>query len=98
MPGYGRPSYRIPIGKQVPGRPKINLGKFMIKPTHESGTGFEVLNDTPDALQRVDDLYLKAGEMPLALQPKYLRKPEVLETSRRRGISKGFIKPRSHVQ
>ena len=57
-----------------------------------------MLNTVPDALDKVNHQYLKMGQLPLALQPKYLRKPEVLDAARKRNISKGWRKPRSQVQ
>lgn len=87
------------IGGGAPaGRPVKNLGDYLIKPTTNSDTGFEMLNDQPDLLKQVQQRYLKAGELPPALQPKYLRKPEVLErgaTGRATKISRGWRAPRS---
>jgi hypothetical protein len=57
-----------------------------------------MINSDPDVLSQVHQKYLKAGRLPPALQPKYLRKPEVLEsgpTGRGTNISKGWRKPRS---
>ena len=85
----------LPVGEAPPGRPPSNLGKYLIKPTIRSNTGFEMLNTTPDALDVVNSQYLRKGQLPMALQPKYLRKPEVLDTARRKAISKGWNKPRS---
>lgn len=85
----------LPVGEAPPGRPPSNLGNYLIKPTIKSHTGFEMLNTTPDALDTVNQQYLRKGQLPQALQPKYLRKPEVLDTARRKNISKGWRKPRS---
>ena len=85
----------LPVGEAPPGRPPANLGNYLIKPTNRSNTGFEMLNTQPDALDKVNSQYLKVGQLPLALQPKYLRKPEVLDAPRRKNISKGWRKPRS---
>ena len=46
-------------------------------------------------LKQVHEKYLKNGELPPSLQPKYLRKPEVLDANRAKNISKGWRKPRS---
>lgn len=85
----------LPVGEAPPGRPPSNLGKYLIKPTIRSHTGYEMLNTTPDALDKVNEQYLRKGQLPMALQPKYLRKPEVLDTARKKNISRGWRKPRS---
>jgi hypothetical protein len=85
----------LPTGEAPPGRPPSNLGNYLIKPTIRSNTGFEMINTTPDALDAVNEQYLRKGQLPMALQPKYLRKPEVLDTARKNAISKGWRKPRS---
>lgn len=87
----------MPVGEAPAGRPPSNLGNYLIKPTTRSNTGFEMLNTQPDALDRVNSQYLRKGQLPTALQPKYLRKPEVLDAPRKRNISKGWRKPRSHI-
>lgn len=78
-----------------PGRPVSNIGKYLIKPTAELDSGFEMVNFEPDMIKKVHQTYLKAGQLPPALQPKYLRKPEVLDSARAKNISKGWRKPRS---
>lgn len=84
------------VAGEVPrGRPVSNIGQYLIKPSSQSDTGFEMLNDQPDLLQQVHARYLKAGELPPALQPKYLRKPEVMDKQRSQAISKGWRAPRS---
>lgn len=83
--------------KAAPGRPKSNIGNYLIKPTDKSRTGFEMLNAEPSIIAQAQDRYLKAYELPPSLQPKYLRKPEVMENQRRKEISKGWVKPRSQV-
>jgi hypothetical protein len=87
----------LPVGEAPPGRPPSNLGKYLIKPTNRGDTGFEMLNTTPDLIDQVNKQYLRKGELPMALQPKYLRKPEVLDTARRKNISRGWRKPRSQT-
>ena len=83
--------------KAAPGRPESNVGRYLIKPTDKSDTGFEVLNADPTIIGQAHERYLKQYELPPALQPKYLRRPEVLDRSRRKEISKGWIKPRNQV-
>ena len=87
------PRLGLPI--PAPGRPPSNIGKYLLKPTAEMDTGFEVINSDPDVLTRVHKQYLKAGQLPPALQPKYIRKPEVMDKQRGLNISKGWRKPRS---
>ena len=82
-------------GSAPRGRPVSNIGAYLIKPTADSPTGFEMLNDSPDLLKSVQDRYLKAFQLPPSLQPKYLRKPEVMDKQRSQAISKGFRNPRS---
>ena len=89
------------LGSAPPGRPVSNLGKYLLKPTAEMNTGFEMINDDADVLTRVHKQYLKAGQLPPALQPKYLRKPEVMEqgvAGRATKISKGWRAPRSRYK
>jgi hypothetical protein len=83
--------------KAAPGRPESNIGKYLIKPTDKARTGFEMLNAEPQVVEQAHARYLKQFELPPALQPKYLRKPEVIENQRRKEISKGWVKPRSQV-
>jgi hypothetical protein len=91
------PSKELPGGTLPAGRPPSNLGQYLIKPTSQGKTGYEMLNTEPDILDKVNHQYLRQGQLPLALQPKYLRKPEVLDTKRKRNISKGWRKPRSQI-
>jgi hypothetical protein len=79
----------------APGRPVSNIGKYLIKPTAEMDTGFELINADPNVLKEVHQKYLKAGQLPPSLQPKFLRKPEVMEAGRSKAISRGWRKPRS---
>ena len=83
------------LGPAPPGRPVSNIGKYLIKPTAEVDTGCEMINADPNILKTVHQKYLKAAMLPPALQPKYLRKPEVMDTNRAKAISKGWSKPRS---
>jgi hypothetical protein len=87
------------LGPPPPGRPVSNIGSYLLKPTAEVNSGFEMINADPNVLRQVHQKYLKAGQLPPALQPKYIRKPEVLEqgvTGRAKNISRGWRKPRSH--
>ena len=99
LPGKAKPRTMPQVeklaGKSPAGRPPSNLGQYLIKPTPETNTGFEMLNQTPDAIKQVHEKYLKAFQLPPALQPKYLRKPEVMEANRSKSISRGWRKPRS---
>jgi hypothetical protein len=96
--GTSSPAARGGLGPAPAGRPPSNIGKYLIRPTAEADTGWEMINSDPDILRQVHRKYLKAGMLPPALQPKYLRKPEVMEsgpTGRATNISKGWRKPRS---
>ena len=87
----------IPGFKAAPGRPPSNIGKYLIKPTDKDKSGHEMLNTEPEIISQTHERYLKQFELPPALQPKYLRKPEVIENQRRKEISKGWVKPRNQV-
>jgi len=78
-----------------PGRPQSKIGRYLIEPTAEVDSGFEMINTDPNVLKLVHQKYMKAGQLPPALQPKYLRKPEVMDAGRRKSISRGWNKPRS---
>lgn len=96
--GAGSGAATRTLGSAPPGRPPSNVGKYLIRPTAEADTGWEMINSDPNILAQVHRKYLKAGQLPPALQPKYLRKPEVMEggpTGRATNISKGWRKPRS---
>ena len=83
--------------KAAPGRPKSNLGNYIVKSVgpNRSKTGFEMLNDTPQAIAAAKEHYLSKYELPPALAPKYIREPEVQTRQRAKEISKGWVKPRS---
>ena len=83
--------------KPAVGRPKSNIGSYLIKPIgpNRSKTGFEMLEKTPVAIRAAKEVYLKNGELPPALQPQYIREPEVQARQRAKQISKGWVKPRS---
>ena len=85
----------LPLGPAPPGRPPSNLGDYLLKPTDDTETGYEMLNDKPDLIDKVNEQYLKQFKLPPALQPKYLRKPEVMDHQRATKISKGWRAPRS---
>jgi hypothetical protein len=84
------------IAPAMPGRPKVNVKPFIIKPTDRVPGGFEYLNTVPKHLADVHTKYLKKYQLPPTLQPRYISMPAVLENKRRVNISKGFKKPRSH--
>jgi len=77
------------------GRPVSNLGGYLLKPTPEAPSGHEMLNTEADIIGQTRDRYLKAFQLPPALQPKYLRKPQVMDKQRSAAISKGWRNPRS---
>ena len=79
------------------GRPKVNTRRFMLKPTDRVPSGVEYLNTLPAAMRKVQEEYLAKHELPPALQPKYLRKPEVMDKQRAVAISHGWRKPRSRA-
>ena len=82
---------------QPRGRPVSNIGRYLLKPTDTTDTGSEFINTKPSVIQKVEKEQLKKGELPPALQPKYLRKPEVLDKPRQKAISKGFVNPRARM-
>lgn len=77
------------------GRPKTNVKPFILKPTDRVPSGSEYLNTMPAVLKKVHQEYLKKHMMPPALQPSYLRRPEIMEQRRSKAISKGWRNPRS---
>lgn len=83
--------------KAAPGRPKSNVGKYLIKPVgpNRSHTGFEMLEKTPEAIKQAKEHYIDKHELPPALQPQYIREPEIQARQRAKSISKGWVKPRS---
>ena len=85
----------VPLSNAGPGRPVSNIGRYLIRPIDDQDTGFEMLNTEPQVITQVNQQYMRRGQLPPSLQPKYLRKPEVMETNRAKNISKGFRKQRS---
>lgn len=83
------------ISPAAPGRPKVNVRPFIIKPTDRFVSGAEYLNVMPAPLKAAAEKYLKSHQLPPALAPKYLRKPAVMDEQRKDAISKGWRKPRS---
>ena len=83
--------------RAAPGRPKSNIGNYLIKPVgpNRSKTGFEMLEKTPQAIKAAKEAYLDKHELPPALQPQYIREPEIQARQRAKQISKGWVKPRS---
>jgi hypothetical protein len=76
------------------GRPKSNIGSYLIKPSATALSGYEMLNDSPDVLDAVNQKYLKAQELPPHLQPVRFHSP-IVEHGRAMAISRGWRKPRS---
>lgn len=83
-----------PAGPAPAGRPPSNLGKYLIKPTDTTISGYEMLNDTPDLLDQVHTKFLEKFELPTHLRPTRFLSPE-LEHGRGVAISKGFRAQRS---
>jgi hypothetical protein len=90
-------------GNAPAGRPKSNIGSYLIRPTPESDTGFEMLNSKPEMLKQVQSKFLKLKQLPYGLRPnglaapdspKYTDTPDVLEKNRAKAISRGFRDPR----
>jgi hypothetical protein len=77
-----------------PGRPPSNIGKYLVKPTDTTITGYEMLNKTPDLLDTVHSKFMEKFELPTHLRPTRFLSPE-LEHGRGVAISKGFRAPRS---
>ena len=97
----GRSLLKVGLDARGPGRPPTNIGSYLIKPTAEVDSGFEMINADPNILKQVHQKYLKAFMLPPALQPKYLRKPEVMEhgvLGRATNISRGWNAPRSRAR
>lgn len=82
-------------GPAPAGRPPSNLGRYLLRPTPDVSAGVEMLNSNPDVLEQVHKKYLSMYQLPPALQPKYLRKPQALEARRGQAISRGWRNPRS---
>jgi hypothetical protein len=80
--------------KAAPGRPPSNLGKYLVKPTDTTTTGYEMLNESPDLLDQVNTKFLEKFELPTHLRPTRFLSPE-LEHGRSMSISRGFRAPRS---
>lgn len=78
------------------GRPPSNIGKYLIKPSANALSGYEMLNETPDVIDQVNKNYLKAQELPPHLQPVRFHSP-TLEHNRSLAISRGWRKPRSRA-
>lgn len=91
---------RTPTERAVPqdsaavGRPPSNIGKYLVKPTDTTISGYEMLNDSPDLLDSVHKKFMEKYELPTHLRPTRFLSPE-LEHGRGVAISKGFRAPRS---
>lgn len=74
-----------PMGVNTGGRPRT------VKPTYLQPAGKPLglvgNNVTPEAVQRVQDQYMKAQILPPGLAPRYMG---VQETKRRQAITKGW--------
>jgi hypothetical protein len=78
----------VPVGNAPAGRPPEDNGKFLIRPSGNTDTGYEMRNTKPDVLKAVED-NLEAVGMPKNLRPK-LYKPQALKTTRSKNISRGM--------
>jgi len=76
------------------GRPPSNLGKYLIKPSPNTISGFEMLNESPDVVDQVHKKFLAAYELPTHLRPVRFLSP-TLEKGRSTNISRGWRRPRS---
>jgi hypothetical protein len=94
---------KLPVGAAPAGRPPSNLGRYLIRPTPTSDTGFEMLNDQPDAIAEVERKFLDLKMLPTKLRPtrlahpdhsSYTKRPAVLEANRAKAISRGWRDPR----
>ena len=90
------------MGAAPAGRPPSNLGNYLIRPTPDEDTGFEMLNAKPELMREVEKKFLQAKVLPTNLRPtglldpalSYTARPQVLETNRAKNISRGFRNPR----
>jgi len=79
------------LGPATAGRPVSNIQKYLVKPSAEVNSGYEMINADPNVLKEVHRKYLNKFAMPPALQPF---RPDVLEARRAKAISKGWRDPR----
>lgn len=93
-PGGPLVSEPLQVGTPPAGRPPSNIGKYLVKPTDTTVTGYEMLNETPDVLDSVHKNFMQKYELPTHLRPTRFLSPE-LEHGRGIAISKGFRAPRS---
>ena len=83
-------------GSAPAGRPQTNIGKYLVKPTDTTVTGYEMLNETPDLLDTVHKKFIEKFELPTHLRPTRFLSPE-LEHGRSLNISRGWRKPRGRA-
>lgn len=94
-------SSRLPLGNAPAGRPPSNLGRYLLRPDPGEFSGYEMLNTKPDAISEMERKLLMTKQLPAGLRPQglaypqYAKRPAVLETGRKKAISRGFRKPRS---
>ena len=94
-PAVTTPTERaVPLDSAPVGRPPSNIGKYLVKPTDTTITGYEMLNETPDLLESVHSKFMEKYELPTHLRPTRFLSPH-LEHGRGLAISKGFRAPRS---
>jgi hypothetical protein len=94
MKGVTTPPTMPQQGAAPVGRPQSNIGKYLVKPTDTTITGYEMLNEAPDLLESVHKKFMEKFELPTHLRPTRFLSPE-LEHSRSLAISKGWRAPRS---
>jgi hypothetical protein len=91
-------SRRLPGGPLPPGRP-ARVGQYVISPNPDYPSGFEMLNDQPELIDKVHDDFLKNFRLPPSLTPSRLRpgvgEPEVMKAQRGKKISRGFVYQKS---
>ena len=88
-------SFQTNLGaNSQPGRPARVKPVVMRAPDQASGYEWASSSLNPDAIQRVQQMYLKNQQMPPGLAPKTVTLPYPLEIRRRMNISKGWRNPR----
>lgn len=79
------------------GRPAKAKPVVLRAPEEQSGFEWASGSLNPEAIQRVQDNYIKTQQMPPGLAPKGITLPTPLEARRQRSISAGWRKPRGYA-
>ena len=95
-PATAAPAPSKSPGSAPAGRPQTNIGKYLVKPTDNTVTGYEMLNEKPDLLETVNKKFIEKFELPTHLRPTRFLSPE-LEHGRSLNISRGWRKPRGRA-